>query len=151
MVTEQSAGSDGAVVLIMNADTESGYQLARALLRSGCRVAVTGRYVAGLAKIMHGYNSSRIIAIAAEVADPSQLHQLVDKVEQRFGRCIDAVIRPNGAATPESDYLPEPPSAPLLPLLAPNPPTECPEPMSCLMRLNGLDVWSLGEASPEVA
>lgn len=135
-MTEQSAGSDGAVVLIMDANTETGCQLARALLQTGYRVAVTDRDAAGLARIMHGHNASRVMAVAADASDPKQRAQLVARFTRRFGR-IDAVIRPGTTATPDADYLLSP-SAPLLSRCKPNPPCGCPESVPGLMRLTGL-------------
>jgi NAD(P)-dependent dehydrogenase (short-subunit alcohol dehydrogenase family) len=73
------------VVLILDAGTDAGCRIARDLLRDGHRVAISGRHPAELARIMHGYPSSRVLAIAADTEDPTQLRRLLARVRDYFG------------------------------------------------------------------
>ena len=75
----------GKVVVVLEAGTESGGRLARKLLRAGHRVAVSSRYAADVVRIVHGYPSSRVLAVAADVADPIQLARLLVRVRDYFG------------------------------------------------------------------
>jgi NADP-dependent 3-hydroxy acid dehydrogenase YdfG len=75
----------GAVVLVLDAGTDTGYRIARKLLSDGHRVAISGRHPAELTRIMHGYPSSRVLAIAADTEDPTQLGRLLARVCDYFG------------------------------------------------------------------
>ena len=86
------------VVLVLDADTDTGRNTAHRLLQAGCRVAVTARHTAPLTRIMHGYSASQIIAIAADTSDPAQLDQLIDHVERRFGHAVDRIVGTDGEA-----------------------------------------------------
>jgi hypothetical protein len=81
------------VVLVLDADTERGHTTAHQLLQAGCRVAVSARHAAPLARIVHGYNVFQAIAIVADSSDPAQLDQLVSRVERRFGHAVDRIVR----------------------------------------------------------
>ncbi|HTI74164.1 MAG TPA: hypothetical protein VL634_04155 [Mycobacterium sp.] len=72
-------------VLVLNAGTEAGQQLARKLLRDGHRVAISSRHATDLVPIMHGYPSSRVLAVAADPDDPAQLARLQARVRDYFG------------------------------------------------------------------
>lgn len=96
-MANQPRKSEGDVVLIVEAGTDAGCQLARDLLAAGRRVAVTDRFPAQLTRIMHGYNPSQVLAIAADTSDTRQVMRLIDRVERRFGR-IGCVIRAGGSA-----------------------------------------------------
>lgn len=83
--------SDDGVVLITHAGSDAGYRLARELLRSGCRVAVTSRHTTDLTRILHGYNGNQVFAIAAVTDDERQYEQVLRRVCGRFGH-VDSVI-----------------------------------------------------------
>jgi NADP-dependent 3-hydroxy acid dehydrogenase YdfG len=80
------------VVLVPDADTDTGRDTAHRLLQAGCRVAVTARHTAPLTRIMHGYSASQIVAIAADTSDAAQLDHLIDRVEHRFGHAVDRIV-----------------------------------------------------------
>jgi NADP-dependent 3-hydroxy acid dehydrogenase YdfG len=84
MIHEASSAA-GEVVLVLDAGTGAGTRLARKLLCDGYRVAVSGRHATDLAPIMHGYPSSRVLAVAADPDDPVQLSRLIARVRDYFG------------------------------------------------------------------
>ena len=73
------------VVLVLDAGTDAGCRIARKLLTDGHRVAISDRHPAELTRIMHGYPSSRVLAIAADTEDPAQLGRLLARVCDYFG------------------------------------------------------------------
>jgi NADP-dependent 3-hydroxy acid dehydrogenase YdfG len=87
----ERANSAGDVVLVLNAGSDAGFQIARDLLDSGCRVAVTGRQATALTRIVHGYGWGRVLAVAADTSDPVQVQRLMNRVQSRFGR-IDSIV-----------------------------------------------------------
>lgn len=58
---------------------------ARELLTGGCRVVVTARQVTALTRIHLGEKCSQVIAVAADIEDPAQPAQLVQRMEARLG------------------------------------------------------------------
>ncbi len=86
--------SEGATFLVVHAGTDTGCRIARDLLGAGCRVAVTGRCATDLARILHGFPSERVLAIAAE---ESQLNRVISRVEGRWG-AINAIIDAEAAS-----------------------------------------------------
>jgi NAD(P)-dependent dehydrogenase (short-subunit alcohol dehydrogenase family) len=81
------------VALVMNAGTDSGFRIARKMVRSGYRVAVSGRHTTQLTRIVAGFSATRVRAIAADPTDRSQVAKLVRRVESEFGRQIAFVVR----------------------------------------------------------
>ncbi|WP_205874624.1 hypothetical protein [Mycobacterium camsae] len=79
--------------LVMDAGSDAGYFAARALLATGYSVAVSGRHVSQLTRVVHGYSASRVFAVAADSTDQAQVMKLISAVERRFGRAITSVIR----------------------------------------------------------
>ncbi|MFV8319714.1 hypothetical protein [Mycobacterium sp. 23] len=79
--------------LVMDAGSDAGYFAARALLATGYSVAVSGRHVGQLTRVVHGYPASRVFAVAADSTDQDQVMKLISSVERRFGRAITSVIR----------------------------------------------------------
>jgi NAD(P)-dependent dehydrogenase (short-subunit alcohol dehydrogenase family) len=73
------------VVLVLDAGTDTGCRIARKLLSDGRRVAISDRHPAELTRIMHGYPSSQVLAIAADTEDPAQLGRLFAHVCDYFG------------------------------------------------------------------
>jgi short-subunit dehydrogenase involved in D-alanine esterification of teichoic acids len=84
MIHEASSAA-GEVILVLEAGTEAGARLARKLLCDGYRVAISSRHATDLAPIMHGYPSSRVLAVAADPDDPVQRSRLVARVRDYFG------------------------------------------------------------------
>jgi NADP-dependent 3-hydroxy acid dehydrogenase YdfG len=93
MITQLPADPLGqnAVVLVVDADTDDGYRIAREFLCAGCRVAATARCAADLVRIMHGYRAERVLAVAADMHDDKQRQRVMARVERHFGR-IDAML-----------------------------------------------------------
>ncbi|MHA7653352.1 SDR family NAD(P)-dependent oxidoreductase [Mycobacterium sp. ML4] len=79
--------------LVMDAGTDAGYFAARTLLAAGYSVAVSGRHVGQLSRVVHGYSASQVFAVAADSTDQAQVMKLISSVERRFGRAITSVIR----------------------------------------------------------
>lgn len=77
------AGDD--VVLIIHADCDAGYELARELLASGRRAVVTARHATSLTRVLLGTSASQVLAIAADVDDPTQRARLMQRAAERFG------------------------------------------------------------------
>lgn len=86
-------GTDDRVALVMNAGTDAGFRITRRLLQAGYRVAVTGRHVTQLTRIIQGHSPTRVLAIAADPTDRTQVAKLVNRVESGFGRRIDLVVQ----------------------------------------------------------
>jgi NADP-dependent 3-hydroxy acid dehydrogenase YdfG len=80
-----------AVVLVVDADTDDGYRLAREFLCVGCRVAATALCAADLVRILHGYGAEKVLAVAADMHDDKQRQRVIARVERQFGR-IDATV-----------------------------------------------------------
>ena len=90
------------VVLITHAGSDVGYRLARELLRSGSRVAVTSPRTTDLTRILHGYDGNQVFAVAANMEDQRQYEQLLRRIRDRFGH-VDSMI---DAVTGEVTALP---------------------------------------------
>jgi NAD(P)-dependent dehydrogenase (short-subunit alcohol dehydrogenase family) len=73
------------IVLVLEAGTEAGARLARKLLRDGHCVAISSKFATDLVPIMHGYPTSRVLAVAADPRDPAQLSRLQARVRDYFG------------------------------------------------------------------
>ncbi|MBV9091403.1 MAG: hypothetical protein JO044_16105 [Mycobacteriaceae bacterium] len=80
--------TEDATFLVLHAGSDRGYRIARGLLQAGCRVAVTGRCVTDLARILPGYPAGQVLAIAAS---QSQLPRVISRVQARWG-AIDVII-----------------------------------------------------------
>jgi NADP-dependent 3-hydroxy acid dehydrogenase YdfG len=93
----ETADTTATVVLVLDGDTDAGYRMAREMLAEGCRVAVTGRHLDGVVRVMHGYSAERVLAIAADMTDLRQRNRVTQMVWDRFGR-LDTVIRAEGTA-----------------------------------------------------
>jgi hypothetical protein len=86
-------------VLIIHADCDTGYVLARDLLASGRRAVVTARHVTALTRILLGRSASEVMAIAADVDDPAQRARLIQRAEARFGHIAWVVDGRSGMLT----------------------------------------------------
>lgn len=85
------------VVLVLDAGTDEGYRRARILLRTGHRVAVSARQVTQLTRIIHGFPSSQVFAIAADTTDPAQLDRVIARVQQHFGHAVERIVHADHA------------------------------------------------------
>ena len=81
----ETSPTAGEVVVVLNAGSEAGRRLAGKLLRDGYRVAISSRHATDLARIMHGYPASRVLAVAADPDDPNQLSRLLARARDYFG------------------------------------------------------------------
>lgn len=91
-MTRETASDTATVVVVLDGDTDAGYQLARRLLAEGRRVAVVARHPAAAVRVMHGHPADRVMVIAADTTDERQWRRLTERVMNRFGR-IDTVVR----------------------------------------------------------
>jgi NAD(P)-dependent dehydrogenase (short-subunit alcohol dehydrogenase family) len=85
------------VFLVTNAGTEVAHEIARDLLRAGHRVVITDTKATALVRIMHGYGTDRVLAIAADTTDLDQVRRLVNRAESQFGR-LDFVVTDDGVS-----------------------------------------------------
>ncbi|MBI3690745.1 MAG: SDR family NAD(P)-dependent oxidoreductase [Mycolicibacterium aromaticivorans] len=76
---------DSPFVLVLDAGTDRGYRLARALLAAGNCVVAVDRNAARLARIGHGHSSARLFLIAADTTDPKQAEQVMARAHAHFG------------------------------------------------------------------
>ncbi len=84
------------VALITGGGSGIGLASARLFLQEGGQVAITGRDEAKLQQASQELGSGeRVFHTAADVADPNQVRQLVEKVTARFGR-IDLLLNNAG-------------------------------------------------------
>jgi NADP-dependent 3-hydroxy acid dehydrogenase YdfG len=91
-MSREIADTATTVVLVLDGDTDAGYELARKLLANGRRVAVVGRHPGNLVRVMHGYPADRVMVIASDITDKRQWTLMTERVRDRFGR-IDTVVR----------------------------------------------------------
>ncbi len=89
------------VALVTGAGTGIGKAAARALLKAGFRVVLTGRMLdklsAAIADI--GGNDSNTLAVACDVGNPDSVQQLFDATKQKFGR-LDVLFNNAGTGAP---------------------------------------------------
>jgi NAD(P)-dependent dehydrogenase (short-subunit alcohol dehydrogenase family) len=95
-MNRETASPTGAVTIVLDGDTDAGYALARHLLGEGRRVAVVARHATDAVRVLHGQSADHVMAMAADVDDPHQWRQVIQRVTDRFGG-IDAVVRAEGA------------------------------------------------------
>lgn len=80
------------VVLVLDAGTDASCRQARVLLQAGHRVAVTARHATQLTRIIHGFTSSQVFAIAADISDPAQLERVIDRVQRHFSHPVSRIV-----------------------------------------------------------
>jgi NAD(P)-dependent dehydrogenase (short-subunit alcohol dehydrogenase family) len=85
------------VAIVLDGDTDAGYQLTRILLAEGRRVAAVARHPGDAVRVMHGHPADRVMVIAADTADQRQWGLVIERVMDRFGR-IDTVVRAEDTA-----------------------------------------------------
>jgi NAD(P)-dependent dehydrogenase (short-subunit alcohol dehydrogenase family) len=97
--------ADGDVWFITGCSSGLGRELTEAVLRAGDRCAATSRNASALSDLVERY-PGRLVALALDVADPSQHEQAVAAAESAFGR-IDVLVNNAGfgylAAVEEGD------------------------------------------------
>lgn len=85
MAFPSNSTKDSPFVLVLDAGTDRGYRLARALLAAGNRVVAVDRNPARLVRIGHGHSSARLFLIAADTTDPAQAEQVMARAHTHFG------------------------------------------------------------------
>jgi len=90
--------TDNKVVLITGAARGIGLATAKVFLRDGWDVCILDNNKTILAEAESGLNlSNNVLAIHADVSDPDQVSESIDKIVDRFGR-LDALVNNAGIA-----------------------------------------------------
>lgn len=84
-MTANSYAFEGKTVLVTGGGSGIGRAIARAFLDNGALVAVVGRRRDKLEETLAGRDPDRVLALAADIADPAQAAVVVDAVVERFG------------------------------------------------------------------
>ncbi len=89
------------VALVTGAGTGIGKAAAKALLKGGFQVVLTGRNLEKLNKAIQdiGGNSQNCLAFACDVGRPEQVKQLFSEIKKHFGR-IDVLFNNAGMGAP---------------------------------------------------
>ncbi len=89
------------VALVTGAGTGIGKAAAKALLKGGFQVVLTGRNLEKLNKAIQdiGGNSQNCLALACDVGRPEQVKQLISEIQKHFGR-IDVLFNNAGMGAP---------------------------------------------------
>jgi len=89
------------VALITGAGAGIGRAAAKALLKGGYQVVLTGRKLEKLEQAIQtiGGNADNCLAVACDVGHPIQVKALFAKIQERFGR-IDVLFNNAGMGTP---------------------------------------------------
>lgn len=85
---------EGALALVTGASSGIGLAIARALRQAGAQVVVVAR---GEAALRAAAAEIGAVALSADVADESAVHDLRGRVEQALGRVPDVVVNAAGA------------------------------------------------------
>src|SRR5262245_31456362 len=94
----------GKTALVTGGGSGIGLAVARAFLKEGARVAVTGRDGKKLREAAAGLEGGdRVMAHAADVSEPGQVQALVRAVTERFGR-IDILVNNAGTNLKERSF-----------------------------------------------
>lgn len=93
--------SSEKIALVTGAGSGIGRSVALALLREGYSVVLAGRRLAPLAETAAGVPDagSRVLVIAADVADPASVEALFAKVKEAYGR-LDLLFNNAGISAP---------------------------------------------------
>lgn len=92
---------EGKVAVVTGGASGVGLALARQLLAAGAKVTIVDRDEAALARAREVLDVSRLLTVAADVANEADVHRYADAAVQRFGR-IDlfhnnaAIVGPQG-------------------------------------------------------
>jgi NADP-dependent 3-hydroxy acid dehydrogenase YdfG len=93
----------GKTALVTGGGSGIGLAVARALLGEGANVAIAGRTQAKLDEGARQLSGERVLAVAADVADPASVRQMIGKVKARFGR-IDILVNNAGTNLKERTF-----------------------------------------------
>ncbi len=77
---------DGKVAVITGGASGVGLALAGQLLRAGASVTLVDRDEAGLARAKASFASDRVLSVAADVSQSTDVRTYVDRTVERFGR-----------------------------------------------------------------
>ena len=83
------------VVLVTGANRGIGLETCSQLVRSGCRVVMTGRNQAQLDKAARSLRADDVVAVPMDVADTRSIAEAKQMIDQRVG-AVDAIV--NNAA-----------------------------------------------------
>jgi NAD(P)-dependent dehydrogenase (short-subunit alcohol dehydrogenase family) len=89
------------IAIVTGAGSGIGRAAAQALLREGYGVALAGRRREALEQSVSeaGADESRALVVPTDVADPSAVHALFERTQQRFGR-LDVLFNNAGVSAP---------------------------------------------------
>jgi meso-butanediol dehydrogenase / (S,S)-butanediol dehydrogenase / diacetyl reductase len=102
-MTQNTYAVAGKAVLVTGGGSGIGRAIARAFLDNGAKVAVCGRRAEPLEETLSGYESERVVAVTADVADAEGAAAAVDAVIERFGG-LDVLVS-NAAAYANGELL----------------------------------------------
>src|ERR1041385_4258175 len=104
-------GLSGKVAFIAGSSRGIGLEIARAFLREGASVAITGRDQDALDKASQSLSSeaspSRVLAISGDLTDPATIKSSLDRCVAVFGR-VDAVVANVGSGGARAGWELEP-------------------------------------------
>jgi NAD(P)-dependent dehydrogenase (short-subunit alcohol dehydrogenase family) len=89
---------EGRTAIVTGGGTGIGAATAAVFVREGCRVALVGRRAEPLEQVRDQLGTA-VLAVPADVGDPSAVRTAVDRVAQEWGR-IDIVINNAGLNVP---------------------------------------------------
>src|SRR5947207_15202788 len=100
-------GLIGKVAFIAGSSRGIGLEIARAFLREGAAVAITGRdrgtLDAASRLLCSEASSSRVLAISGDLTDPATVNDTLDKCVAVFGR-VDAVVANVGSGSARAGW-----------------------------------------------
>ena len=86
--------NEGKVALVTGGGTGIGRATARELVRTGAQVAICGRREAPLQAVQQELGEA-CLAVPTDIREPDQMHELVERTLERFGR-IDILVNNAG-------------------------------------------------------
>jgi len=90
------------VAFIAGSSRGIGLAIARAFLREGAKVVITGRYIESLEVVTKSLIAERggdcVLSLSGDMTDPQHIRHAIDRTISVFG-CIDAVVANIGSGT----------------------------------------------------